>query len=207
MMKNNYAVVIVGVILSRSENESLIQQRQQQIIASAKICFSRSGFHGASMADISRESGLGAGQIYRYFKSKELIVSETIKNIAVNWRVFLTNNLPGEMRTDDIINPDSLFWQAWPYQDRCLLLEMYSEASRSQSVRDVLAAEEQLLVAELEAIFMRQIPQANPQQRAHRIQFLLMLVDGVACRAFGDKEVDQQELARINGILSRHLFT
>ncbi|MDI9222413.1 TetR/AcrR family transcriptional regulator [Pantoea sp. EA-12] len=197
----------MGVILSKSENETLIQQRQQLIIDAAKICFSRSGFHGASMADISRESGLGAGQIYRYFKSKELIVSETIKNIAINWRVFLTSNLPGETRTEDIINTDSLFWQAWPYQDRCLLLEMYSEASRSQSVRDVLAAEEQLLVADLEAIFTRQMPQANPQQRANRIQFLLMLVDGVACRAFGDKEVDQQELTRINGILSRHLFS
>lgn len=193
--------------MSQPENESLIQQRQRLIIDSAKICFSRSGFHGASMAEISRESGLGAGQIYRYFKSKESIVSETIKTIAVGWRKFLTTHLPGETRTDDIIDPDSLFWQAWPHQDRCLLLEMYSEASRNQSVRDVLAEEEQRLMTELDAIFTLQMPQANSQQRTQRIQFLLMLADGVACRAFSDKQVDEQELTRINGILSRHLFS
>jgi len=193
-------------MLSKSENDAFVRQRQQIIIAAAKICFSRSGFHGASMADISRESGLGAGQIYRYFDSKELIVSETIKNIATSWRVFLQDNLPHQISTTDIINAESSFWQDWPYQDRCLLLEMYSEASRNQSVREVLAQEEQLLIADLEKAFSRQYAHVSPQQRNERIQFLLMLVDGVACRAFGDKNLDHQEQGRINGILSHHLF-
>ncbi|ORM65542.1 TetR/AcrR family transcriptional regulator [Pantoea rwandensis] len=192
--------------MSKLGNDEFLQQRQQLIISAAKNCFSRSGFHGASMADISRESGLGAGQIYRYFSSKELIVSETIKSIAVSWRVFLQNNLPLQSSTENIINAESDFWQGWSYQDRCLLLEMYSEASRNAAVREILAHEEQLLVAELDALFQQHIPASSPQQRSHRIQFLLMLVDGVACRAFGDKNVDQLELTRINGILSRHLF-
>jgi AcrR family transcriptional regulator len=192
--------------LSKSGNDELLQQRQELIISAAKRCFSRSGFHGASMADISHESGLGAGQIYRYFSSKELIVSETIKSIAVSWRVFLQDNLPLQNGTENIINAESDFWQGWSFQDRCLLLEMYSEASRNASVRETLAREEQLLVDELNAQFQQHMSASSPQQRSHRIQFLLMLVDGVACRAFGDKNVDQQELTRINGILSRHLF-
>ncbi|AIR86342.1 TetR/AcrR family transcriptional regulator [Pantoea rwandensis] len=192
--------------MSKSENEEFFQQRQQLIISAAKVCFSQSGFHGASMADISRESGLGAGQIYRYFESKELIVSETIKSIAANWRLFLQNNLPRQSSTADIINTESGFWQDWPYQDRCLLLEMYSEASRNQAVRAVLAQEEQLLIAELETSLCQQSPGVSDQQCNERIQFLLMLVDGVACRAFGDNTLDHREKGRINGILSHHLF-
>ncbi|WP_244563427.1 hypothetical protein [Pantoea rodasii] len=99
----------------------------------------------------------------------------------------MQNNLPQQISTTDIINTESGFWQGWPYQERCLLLEMYSEASRNQCVREVLAQEEQLLIAELETSFGQQNPGVSAQQCNDRIQFLLMLVDGVACRAFGDK--------------------
>lgn len=192
--------------MRKPNDEQFLQQRKQLIISAAKVCFSRSGFYGASMADISRESGLGAGQIYRYFNSKESIVTETIKSIASGWRIFLQDNLPQQTGTNDIIDANSTFWQGWSFHDRCLLLEMYSEASRNPSVRGIVAQEEELLVAELNRLFEMKMPELTPQQRSNRIQFLLMLVDGVACRAFGDKNVDHHELKRINGILSRHLF-
>ncbi|WHQ73328.1 TetR/AcrR family transcriptional regulator [Pantoea sp. Lij88] len=193
--------------MSKSANDDFQAQRQQQIISAAKNCFSRSGFHGASMADISHESGLGAGQIYRYFSSKELIVSETIKIIAESWRLFLVTNFQLKISTSEIIDTESEFWQAWSFRDRCLLLEMYSEASRNKSVRELLAQEEYRLIAELDRVFQQHMPEAGAQQRSDRIQFLLMLVDGVACRTFGDKHLDQQELARINSTLTGHLFS
>lgn len=193
--------------MSKSANDDFQAQRQQQIISAAKNCFSRSGFHGASMADISHESGLGAGQIYRYFSSKESIVSETIKNIAESWRLFLVTNFQFKISTSEIIDTESEFWQAWSFRDRCLLLEMYSEASRNKSVRELLAQEEYRLIAELDRVFQQHMPEAGAQQRSDRIQFLLMLVDGVACRTFGDKHLDQQELARINSTLTGHLFS
>ncbi|CCF10087.1 TetR family transcriptional regulator [Pantoea ananatis LMG 5342] len=192
--------------MSKPDNETFFKQRQQLIISAAKNCFSRSGFHGTSMADISRESGLGAGQLYRYFNSKEVIVSETIKSIAENWRTFLLHSLAHETHTANIIDTDSPFWQNWSPEDRCLLLEMYSEASRHESVRSMLAREEALLVADLDRLFRQKMPTESPLQRSNRIQFLLMLVDGVACHAYGDKNVDQQELSRINAVLDRHLF-
>ena len=192
--------------MSKVDNDAFIQQRQQVIIAAAKVCFSRSGFHGASMADISRECALGAGQIYRYFSSKELIVEATIKNIVQSWHAFLLDQLPLQHTTDAIINPDSAFWQHWPWQDRQLLLEVYSEASRHENVRAILAHAEQHLTAALDALFAQQMPQCSATQRVHRIQFLLLLVDGVACRSFSDSDLAQSELQRVNGILTQHLF-
>lgn len=159
------------------------------------------------MADISRETGLGAGQLYRYFNSKELLVNETIKSIAQHWREFLLNSFSKKLSVKDIIDTQSDFWQGWAFQDRCLLLEMYSEASRNQTVRDMLAQEEKLLLTELGNIFQQQMPKLSPQERTNRIHFLLILVDGVACRAFGEKNVNQQELARLNGLFNQHIFS
>jgi len=193
--------------LSKSDNDDFIRQRQLKIISAAKTCFSLSGFHGASMADISHESGLGAGQIYRYFSSKEIIVNETIKSIAEKWRIFLLDNFKVNTSTSNIVETESEFWQNWSFRDRCLLLEMYSEASRNPSVREIIEHEEKILVAELDTLFRHKMPAASPQKRSNRIQFLLMLADGVACRTFGDKNVDQEELARINSILAGHLFS
>lgn len=49
--------------------------RRQQIVAAARLCVVEQGFHKTTMADVIRESGLSAGAVYGYFKSKEEIVA------------------------------------------------------------------------------------------------------------------------------------
>lgn len=51
------------------------EARRTQILDAARTCFLRDGFHATSMQDIQRESGLSAGAIYLYFKSKQEIVT------------------------------------------------------------------------------------------------------------------------------------
>ena len=51
-------------------------------------CFARSGFHKASMQDICAEAGMSAGNLYRYFRSKEAIIAaiaeaERVRNAAL----------------------------------------------------------------------------------------------------------------------------
>ena len=48
--------------------------RRAQIVAAARTCVIEEGFHKTTMADVIRESGLSAGAVYGYFKSKEEIV-------------------------------------------------------------------------------------------------------------------------------------
>jgi AcrR family transcriptional regulator len=48
--------------------------RRAEILAAAKTCFAREGFHAASMRDIYRECGLSPGAVYNHFASKEEIV-------------------------------------------------------------------------------------------------------------------------------------
>ncbi|WP_020389526.1 TetR/AcrR family transcriptional regulator [Kribbella catacumbae] len=49
--------------------------RRRQIIVAARRCVIEQGFHKTTMADVIRESGLSAGAVYGYFKSKDEIVA------------------------------------------------------------------------------------------------------------------------------------
>jgi AcrR family transcriptional regulator len=56
-------------------SQSYLEARRRQITDAAITCFAREGFHHATMQDIVAETGLSAGAIYRYFRSKEDIVA------------------------------------------------------------------------------------------------------------------------------------
>ncbi|MEU0096781.1 TetR/AcrR family transcriptional regulator [Kribbella sp. NPDC006257] len=49
--------------------------RYEQIVDAARRCAVEQGFHKTTMADVIRESGLSAGAVYGYFKSKDELVS------------------------------------------------------------------------------------------------------------------------------------
>jgi AcrR family transcriptional regulator len=54
-------------------------QRINQVLDAAQECFCRDGFHGASMADISKAAGMSAGHIYNYFDGKEAIIAAIVQ--------------------------------------------------------------------------------------------------------------------------------
>src|SRR5438445_9505074 len=49
--------------------------RPTQILDSSVACLAEPGVHQASMHDISTESGISVGLIYRYFQNKEAVIS------------------------------------------------------------------------------------------------------------------------------------
>jgi len=48
--------------------------RREQILAAARRCFLRDGFHATSMQDLFAESGLSSGAVYSYFASKDDVI-------------------------------------------------------------------------------------------------------------------------------------
>jgi AcrR family transcriptional regulator len=55
-------------------SDEYMASRREEILAAAKGCFAREGFHATSMRDIYRECGLSPGGVYNHFASKEEIV-------------------------------------------------------------------------------------------------------------------------------------
>jgi AcrR family transcriptional regulator len=56
------------------EPVSAHDQRRLHVLAAARSCFARSGFHGASMQQICAEAQMSPGALYRYFPSKDAII-------------------------------------------------------------------------------------------------------------------------------------
>ena len=52
--------------------------RRQQILNAAAQCFREHGFHGASIAQISKTAGMSPGHIYHYSENKEAIIAAIV---------------------------------------------------------------------------------------------------------------------------------
>ncbi|HEX5674480.1 MAG TPA: helix-turn-helix domain-containing protein, partial [Azonexus sp.] len=61
-----------------SAEASRADTRREQIRAAAADCFRQHGFHGTSIAQISKASGMSTGHIYHYFENKEAIIADIV---------------------------------------------------------------------------------------------------------------------------------
>mgnify|MGYP001069359719 CR=1 FL=1 len=61
-----------GAVSSRAE------AGRDQMRAAAAACFRRHGFHGTSIAQISKSAGMSPGHIYHYFANKEAIIEDIV---------------------------------------------------------------------------------------------------------------------------------
>ena len=59
----------------RQANSQRQSDRRTEILDAAERCFARAGFHRASMQDICGEASMSAGNLYRYFPSKEALIA------------------------------------------------------------------------------------------------------------------------------------
>ncbi|GAB4587910.1 TetR/AcrR family transcriptional regulator [Nocardia sp. IFM 10818] len=71
-------------------SEEHLERRRQQILDAAQTCFARKGLHTTTMQDVFAESGLSAGAVYRYFKSKDDIISALTTEATVDLRASLS---------------------------------------------------------------------------------------------------------------------
>lgn len=51
-------------------------EKRQKILYSAMELIAEYGFHGAPISDIADRAGVGAGTIYRYFTTKDILITE-----------------------------------------------------------------------------------------------------------------------------------
>lgn len=59
-----------------------LANRRRQILDAARASFTRNGFHATSMQDVIAEAGLSVGAVYRYFKSKNDLVTAIAEEVV-----------------------------------------------------------------------------------------------------------------------------
>jgi TetR/AcrR family transcriptional regulator, transcriptional repressor of aconitase len=71
-VKTNVRFVYNGIMPKVSQQHR--DARREQILAAARRCFLRDGFHATSMQDLFAEAGLSSGAVYSYFASKDDVI-------------------------------------------------------------------------------------------------------------------------------------
>lgn len=108
--------------------------RRARILDAAKSCFIRFGFHSASMQQICAAAGMSAGNLYRYFPSKDAIIEglceRDMSEVGEGFAAVRTSRdvlagLEGMMI--------EYLWKR-PRENLCMWTEISSEATRSDGV-------------------------------------------------------------------------
>ncbi len=117
--------------------------RRTQILRAAMVCFAKCGFHQTSMHDISDEAGISVGLIYRYFASKEAVISALAEDHKKELGELLERARSAPTLLDSLeILLTAHCCENQPQMHCAFVVDLFAEAGRNPNianlVRDVL---------------------------------------------------------------------
>lgn len=174
------------------------EERRQQILDATLRCVRRSGFHGASMADIAAEARMSVGVIYRYFANKEAIIEAIVANDLAEMRAKFAewDDTPDDQLLDQILlTVDFALDHKYGPDKSALALEVLAEAARNPRVAAIVQAAD---VQERElgrSLCDRLNPGCDRRRLDARGEIISMLFDGMMIRAITHPDIDREALA------------
>jgi AcrR family transcriptional regulator len=114
--------------------------RRESIVAAAERAFVRFGFHAATMQQVAEEAGMSAGNLYRYFPSKEAIVEDLCARDQAERREVFARLLDGAdiRRAMETALGDHLLRR--PPEKARMIIEIWAEAGRNPRVAEFTRA-------------------------------------------------------------------
>jgi AcrR family transcriptional regulator len=169
--------------------------RRQEILDAAQRCFARSGFHQTSMQEICAEAQMSPGGLYRYFASKEAIIS----GIAERDRADVAEQFQGIRKSPDFFKGLEAaarhYFVDRPLDEVLLCAEIMSESRRNGEVARIHGSIE----AEVKKGLIDVLRQAADRGTIKRdldlevvASVLMALADGFAWRRAADKSFDAE---------------
>jgi AcrR family transcriptional regulator len=183
----------------RHHDPEKARHRRRQVLDAAAACFGRSGFHGASMAEISKAAGMSAGHIYNYFDSKDAIIAafveENVERVSALLRGFELKDDPLQALLDEVPRSvrDDLDPQTW-----ILPLEITAEASRNPKIaavaRDADRRTCQMFRTILKAGRQRHGLSVDDTLLDGRMNVIISMFQGLPVRAVHNPDMDPEVL-------------
>lgn len=176
--------------------------RRSQIRAAAAECFRQHGFHGTSIAQISKAAGMSTGHIYHYFENKEAIIAEIV---AQDLERLLT--LTAELRAASDVKAAMIERAVEGVQQNLdpahagLQLEVVAEAARNPRIaRIVRAADRQCRESLLQTI--RTLRQAaghrdSEATLAGMAEAISAMFEGLRIRAIRNPDIDRDVVVQM----------
>ena len=127
--------------------------RRDHISAAAERAFVRHGFHAATMQQVAEEASMSAGNLYRYFPSKEALVEgicllDQRERSSVFHALAHSSDVLGTLETmlrDNLLNK--------PRHKAVMFLEVAAEAGRNPRIAEMMRANDAEVTAGLVKLF------------------------------------------------------
>src|SRR5471030_2623986 len=105
--------------------------RRASIVDAAERAFVRNGFHAATMNHVAEEAGMSAGNLYRYFSSKESMV----EGLCMLDQEDRAANFAALMSSPKVFDAIAMGLKhhllAKPPEKACMILEIWAEGARN----------------------------------------------------------------------------
>jgi len=183
--------------------------RRDHIAAAAERAFVRHGFHAATMQQVAEEAQMSAGNLYRYFSSKEALVdgiclldqrerSSAFNTLAHSGDVL---GMLERLLRENLLNK--------PLHKSVMFLEVAAEAARNPRIAEMMRANDAEVTAGLTHLV--ETAKANGEavatlDAAFAARLMFTYVGGLFRRRALDENFDVEQEAAATMALTRALF-
>jgi AcrR family transcriptional regulator len=175
------------------------QQRRCQVLDAAASCFRRYGFHGCSMAQLARESGMSVGHIYHYFQNKEAIIDAIVKRDLYECLDSIEQLRTSQQILLDMVgNLNDPVTSSLNRDNAALQCEILAEAARNPKVAEMVhAAHLHVRHKVAELIQMGSKRSLSEQELDTKIEVIGALFDGLMVRTIRNPNIHKDQLLPI----------
>ena len=144
---------------------SRADQRRNQVLTAATECFRAHGFHGTSMSQLSKASGMSVGHIYHYFENKEAIIEAIVENdllkiLNIPERIEQSRG-DGDIFDALVEDVEKSAADAFYDPDAALLLEIVAEAARNPRIASIIRRAEATAMESIKRYLRKGLQQRN----------------------------------------------
>ena len=183
--------------------------RRVEILEAAQRCFVRSGFHQTSMQEICGEAGMSAGNLYRYFPSKEAIIA----GIAERDRAEVAQDFAHADLSQGLFavleGMAHYYFSVRSIEQVKLCTEVMSEARRNPEIARISSAFDADVRKWLVAMFRNAAERGDISNDADidgAVDMLMIIADGVWWRRALDPNFNANALIPVFMDVARHLL-
>ena len=184
--------------------------RRERIVEAAERAFVRHGFHAATMQHVADEADMSAGNLYRYFPSKEAIVEALCARDQEGRGVQFDELLTQRADIEEAIAAglhDHVFSK--PSEKARMVVEIWAEAGRNPRVAEMTRALDADVLVKLEQVIAaaKAAGVASPAlDPGFAARFFFTFVSGLFKRLATEPEFDRPAEARMARGMLKALF-
>jgi len=179
-------------------------KRASDILDQVKSVFAMNGFDGTSMQDLAQATQMSVGNFYRYFPSKDAIITALVKRdlmeIEEVFNAVRTTSDPGAMFMQLLrVRIETL-----PFEDAALWSEVQAASNRSPEIATLMRAMDETVRTNIVKALVRIHDDASDAALADygtRAHLLMLLVHGFAQRKYCAREAISPEQSAALGEL------